>query len=72
MRRLLKATIPPNTTAMVYVPVASKNGDGVTESGKLASKADGVKFLRVENGAAVYEVEPGSYQFQSVLPPTVK
>jgi hypothetical protein len=27
-----------------------------------------VKFLRMENGAAVYEVGGGSYQFQSTLP----
>jgi alpha-L-rhamnosidase len=61
----MEVTIPANTTATVYVPVASKNADGVTESGKPALKADGVKFLRMENGAAVYEVGAGFYRFGS-------
>jgi alpha-L-rhamnosidase len=49
----------------VYVPAI--NGDGVTESGKPAAKAAGVKFLRMENGAAVYEVGSGSYRFCSEI-----
>lgn len=65
-------TIPPNTTATVYVPVAAKLGeDGpakdaadVTESGKPANTAEGVKFLRMENHTAVYAVESGSYAFK--------
>ena len=35
----------------------------VTESGQRAAKAAGVKFLRLENGKAVYEVSPGTYSF---------
>jgi alpha-L-rhamnosidase len=61
----LDVTIPPNTSATVYVPAI--NGDGVTESGKPAAKAAGVKFLRMENGAAVYEVGSGSYRFCSEI-----
>jgi alpha-L-rhamnosidase len=69
-------TIPPNTTATVYVPVSSKPGEagparaatGVTESGKPADKATGAKFLRMEAKAAVYAVGSGTYQFQSSLP----
>jgi len=60
----MNITIPPNTTATVYVP--AKSGDAVNESGKPASKAKAVKFLRMENGAAVYEVGSGSYKFVSV------
>ena len=56
-------TIPPNTTATVYVP--AKVAAGVTESGKPADKAEGVKFLRMENGAAVFEVGSGQYRFES-------
>ena len=56
-------TIPPNTTATVYVP--AKVATGITESGKPASKAEGVKFLRMENGIAVYAVGSGTYRFQS-------
>jgi alpha-L-rhamnosidase len=57
-------TVPPNTTALVYVP--SKDGS-VTESGKAAEKAAGVKFLRREGQAAVFEVGSGDFAFQSNL-----
>lgn len=66
----MDVTIPPNTTATVYVP--TKDAAAVTESGKPASKADGVTFLRMENNAAVYAVGSGTYRFQSTLPDTIK
>ncbi|MCX6877426.1 MAG: glycoside hydrolase family 78 protein [Verrucomicrobia bacterium] len=66
----MEVTIPMNTTATVYVP--SKDAAGVTESNKLAARAQGVKFLRMENGAAVYEVGSGTYRFQSTLTETIK
>ena len=54
-------TVPANTTATAYVPV---NGDGkVTESGQPAARAAGVKFLRREPKAAVYELGAGTYRF---------
>ncbi|MGA3327502.1 MAG: family 78 glycoside hydrolase catalytic domain [Terriglobia bacterium] len=58
--------VPPNATATVYVPV--NDPETVRESGKPASHADGVKFLRVESGASVYEVGSGSYAFTCQLP----
>jgi alpha-L-rhamnosidase len=61
----MDVTIPANTTATVHVP--AKDEAGVTESGKPAAKSDGVKFLRSENGAAVYEVASGTYTFQSAF-----
>jgi len=61
----MEVTVPINTTATVYVPVAGKDADTVTESGKPASKAKGIKFLRMENGAAVYEAGSGIYRFSS-------
>jgi alpha-L-rhamnosidase len=61
----MDVTIPANTTATVYVP--AKDAASVTESGKPAEKVKGVKFLRMENNAAVYEVASGTYQFQSLL-----
>ena len=61
----MDVTIPANTTAVVYVP--AKDAAGVTESGKPAGQAEGVKFLRTENNAAVYAVGSGAYQFQSTL-----
>jgi alpha-L-rhamnosidase len=58
----LNVTIPPNTTATVYVP---SHGGTVAESGKPAGEAPGVKLVRNESGAAVYEVGSGDYQFES-------
>jgi hypothetical protein len=57
----LNATIPANTTATVYIPTTDKNS--VKESGKPAAQAKGVKFLRIENGVAVYAVGSGNYKF---------
>jgi alpha-L-rhamnosidase len=61
----MEVTIPANTTATVYVP--AKEASGVTESSKPADQAQGVNFLRRENGAAVFAVGSGTYRFQSVL-----
>ena len=58
-------TVPPNTTATVYVP--AQDPAAVTESAKPAGEAHGVKFLRNEAGAAVYEIGSGSYRFESTL-----
>ena len=60
-------TVPANTTATVYVP--TKDAAAVTESGKPANKADGLKFLRMEKDRAVYQVSAGSYGFVSPLLP---
>ena len=76
----MEVTIPANTTATVYVPVAVKPGeDGtvketatVTEGGNAIDKVKGVKFLGMENNAAVHAVGSGTYRFQSTLTETVK
>jgi alpha-L-rhamnosidase len=65
-RLVMEVTIPINTTATVHVP--ARHADGVSESGKPAAESAGVKFLRMENGAAVYEVGSGCYQFRSMRP----
>ncbi len=54
-------TIPVNTSATVYVPVGE--GIGVRESDIPADEAPGVRFLRREADAAVYEVTAGEYHF---------
>jgi alpha-L-rhamnosidase len=59
----LKVTIPVNTTATVHVP--AQDAARVTENGKPAGQAEGVKFLRMENNNAVYAVDSGTYRFQS-------
>jgi hypothetical protein len=53
----LKATIPANTTATVFVP--SPEGRNVSDAGA------GAKFLRREGDRAVFAIESGSYTFES-------
>ena len=60
-RFTLDITIPASVTATVYVPAA--DAAGVTESGKPAASAEGVKLLRVEGGEAVFAVQSGKYTF---------
>jgi hypothetical protein len=48
--------------------VPSRSAASVTESGKSAVEAEGVKFLRMENNVAVYMVSSGTYLFRSSLP----
>lgn len=56
-------TVPPNTTATVFVPAGDTAA--VTEGGQPASQAKGVRFLRMDPGAAVYSVGSGTYAFRS-------
>ncbi|MES2275520.1 MAG: glycoside hydrolase family 78 protein [Bacteroidota bacterium] len=57
-------TIPANTTAMVYVP--AKSAEAVTEGSMKVSTAKGVKFMKMENGRAIFEVGSGNYVFESI------
>ncbi len=54
-------TVPPNTTATVYVP-----GRDITESGIHAKNAEGVRFFKYENGHSIFGVESGEYSFESL------
>ncbi|MGO8745080.1 MAG: family 78 glycoside hydrolase catalytic domain, partial [Thermoguttaceae bacterium] len=58
-------TVPPNTTATVFVPTT--DAASVLESGKPAAAAGHVKFLRSESGCAVYAVSAGRYEFRSTI-----
>ena len=58
----LAVSIPPNTSATVWVP--AKDAASVSESGIPAARARGVKFLRTEGDAQVYEIESGDYVFR--------
>jgi hypothetical protein len=60
-RFLWDITIPPNTTATVYVP--AKDPGAVTESGRPAGQAVGVRPLPPKGGQAIFEVQSGSYRF---------
>jgi len=56
-------TVPPNTTATVYVP--AKDANAVTESGITAKDADGVEFVGAEDNRAVFALSSGTYHFLS-------
>ena len=62
----MDVTVPPNTTATVHVP--ANDPATVTEAGQPAARAAGVKFLRGEPDAAVFEAGSGVYRFHSMLP----
>ncbi|MFJ4559849.1 family 78 glycoside hydrolase catalytic domain [Streptomyces massasporeus] len=57
----LKVTVPVNTVAEVHVPADARGA--VTEGARSADKAKGVRFLRMEDGAAVFQVGSGTYDF---------
>ena len=59
--------VPANTTATVYVP--TQNAQSVRESGKPARSAASVKFLRMEDNHAVFEIGSGRYSFTSQVTP---
>jgi alpha-L-rhamnosidase len=59
----LDVTIPANTSAAVYVPASAAGR--VTEGGRPASGAAGVRFVGMDRDAAVFEVEAGTYRFAS-------
>ena len=69
-RFYLNVTIPPNTSATVYVPSRSAQEVFLIESGKRkipAGNIDGVEFLKTSKGYAVYSVSSGTYTFAGVL-----
>jgi alpha-L-rhamnosidase len=57
------ATVPANTTATLYLPAISEKT--ITENGNAAEAANGVKFVKYENGKAVFELQSGKYEFKS-------
>jgi alpha-L-rhamnosidase len=56
-------SVPPNTTATIYVPATEAGA--VSEGGRLAAAAPGVTFLRMDGPAAVYTAGSGNYSFVS-------
>jgi alpha-L-rhamnosidase len=58
-------TIPANTTATVHLP--AKHKQYVTEGGKPAQEAEGISFVAFEKDKAIFELEAGSYTFESIV-----
>ena len=63
LRMPIKVEIPVNSSATVYVPATELKN--VTESGRDISGAAGVRFLGMEGGCAVFQVQSGIDQFVS-------
>ena len=59
----LAVTIPPNTTATLFVPTRAPQA--MTENGFPAQSSRGVRLLRHEPGRAVFQVTSGQYVFKS-------
>jgi pimeloyl-ACP methyl ester carboxylesterase len=57
----LDVEIPVNTTASVFLPTG--DAKSVLAGGVSPDQAEGVTFLRMDQGKAVYRVESGSYSF---------
>ena len=55
----IAATVPANTTALVHVPATTR--EQVAEGGD----AEGVKFVRLDGGRAIFEVGSGTYRFRA-------
>jgi alpha-L-rhamnosidase len=58
-----KIKVPANTTALVYMP--ARSAAQVKEGAKAATASEGVRFLRMEEGRALFEVGSGEYAFES-------
>jgi alpha-L-rhamnosidase len=57
----LDVTIPPGVTATVYVP--ARDAARVSEGAVPASSAAGVRFVRMDDGAAIFAIGSGQYRF---------
>ena len=57
----LDLTVPANSTATVSLPI--REAAQVREGGKPAGQTAGVRFVRMEDQRAVYEVGSGTYHF---------
>jgi alpha-L-rhamnosidase len=58
-----KVSVPPNSTATVYIP--TNDAGSVTESGQNIQRNNHVKFIRMEDNAAIYEIGSGDFDFSS-------
>jgi alpha-L-rhamnosidase len=54
-------TVAANTKAKIYIPAVS--ADDVKEGNAPASQSEGIRFIAMEQGHAVYEAGSGTYSF---------
>lgn len=60
----LRLSIPPNTTATVFLP--AREPQAITADEHLLADCEGVRFLRMEGDRAVLAVQSGTYRFASL------
>ena len=60
-----KVTVPPNTTATVYIP--AETVADITADGRPIKSVEGVTFLRTEKDRVALGIEPGTFRFVSKL-----
>ncbi len=63
-RFVLRATIPTNTKATVYLP--AQNLKSVRVNGESIAQATGVEFIKESGGVVVMDVQSGKYEFDSL------
>jgi len=63
---ILDTTIPPNTTATVYLPAEDLRR--ITESGQPVGSVHSVKLISFDGHDAVFFIDSGNYQFESKIP----
>ena len=61
----LEISIPPNTTATVYLPGKDKNS--IKENGAAIELSKGIQFVKTENGWVVFNIGSGKYEFTALL-----
>lgn len=59
---IIEVTIPPNTSANVFLPALSANE--VTEGGQPITLVPGISFLYMQGNKAVFRIGSGSYAFR--------
>jgi alpha-L-rhamnosidase len=65
-RFALECSVPPNTRATLWMPTSDPAS--VSEGGRPAAQAPGVRRLRAEPGAAVFELGSGQYRLTAKGP----
>ena len=60
-----KITIPPNTTATLYIP--TNDVASIKEGDRTITNIRNVKYIGIQKGAAIYKIGSGSYEFSSAL-----
>ncbi|MDB5024931.1 MAG: hypothetical protein JWP78_2686 [Mucilaginibacter sp.] len=58
-------SVPANTTALIHIP--AKSIGSIKESGVAVNSISGIRFVRIENKKALFEVGSGNYVFTSKL-----